>query len=125
MTRIPVTVAAVLLAIVGVTGCEQLEKASDTIDRNADQIVETVETMGPAIGAAAAPYTGGVSALVAGIIGAVVPGLLAANRAVVAHRRKQALQEVDKATNSPPLGEQLTAAPRKAKIAGIAAIDDR
>jgi hypothetical protein len=73
MKRNRLALMCLLVGLMTMAGCEALDNFASKWTDNTAQTVQTV-------GDVAAPFTGGISSLVAGIIGAVVPTVFAVNR---------------------------------------------
>ncbi|MFG0247820.1 MAG: hypothetical protein ACF8OB_02950 [Phycisphaeraceae bacterium JB051] len=74
-------------------GCESLEKWSEHYTPKTQETIDTV-------GSVAAPFTGGISSLVAGVIGAVVPSIFAVNRQILKWKADKAAAEAQANTNN-------------------------
>lgn len=77
----------IILFVVGLCGCAALDDYATDNPNVPEQVQAGVQYAGTLF----APFTGGLSSLIAGIVGAIVPAGLAINRHIVAHNRAKAL----------------------------------
>lgn len=78
--------AAAMLVLVGCASFDEFVENNPAVPQKVQQAVAAVGTM-------AAPFTGGLSTLIAGVFAAAVPAAIAINRQIVAYRLAKALEK--------------------------------
>jgi|GEM_PF-4143311 len=87
-----IAVALLLFLAFMLSGCVGLE---EYLTDNPGAVEQTTGII-QGVGAAAAPFTGGLSVLIAQIAGIALPSIVAINRAIVAHKRKKQTESIVK-----------------------------
>jgi len=106
-----IQIIIILLALAVLAGCASLDNWAAGNEQAVAQAIDAVKV----VGAIAAPATGGYSALIASLAAILIPSFFAVNRAIVAHRRKKAIEEINDDSGTPDAADLVkTTASRKA-----------